>query len=255
MSNLIELCAIFVVAIIFLLILAFPLVVMLTLLYDTFTINFCYLNWVTDSNKWHRYIVSLLIYGFAIIGIISLVSCHTNPNAIYRDGNTIYITTVDKNVVSYDYTEVSDFTATADVLSSMRKSIHNCYRFNQYYPYNGNYGFNNYPNNLYIPQQNYSVSNNSTREYNIAVSLQLKSGENLKFIVDYWYKKQLYIALYSPENVHEYVKETEQSKYLYTILVVVFIVLLIIPNLIHFYTLFEYTVFRIKCKKRDEIID
>ena len=110
MSNLIELCAIFVVAIIFLLILAFPLVVMLTLLNDAFTLNFCYLNWVTDSNKWHRYIVSLLIYGFAIIGIISLVSCHTNPNAIYRDGNTIYITTVDKNVVSYDYTEVSDFT-------------------------------------------------------------------------------------------------------------------------------------------------
>lgn len=255
MSNLIGLSAIFVVAIIFLLILAFPLVVMFTLLYDAFTINFCYLNWVTDSNKWHRYIVSLLIYGFAIIGIISLVSCHTNPNAVYRDENTIYIETVDKDVVSYDYTQVSDFMVTADVLSGMSNRVHNCYRYYQSYPYNGNYGFNNYPSNFFIIQNNHS---NSTQEYNFVVSLEFKSGEHLKFIVDKGYKKQLYTALYSPESVHEYIQETEQSREMtkiYNISITVFIVLLIVPILIHFYTLFEYITFRAKYKKLNESDD
>lgn len=258
MSNLIELSAIFGVAIIFLLILAFPLVVMLTLLYDAFTINFCYLDWVTDSNKWHRYIVSLLIYGFAIIGIISLVSCHTNPNAIYRDGNTIYIETVDKDVVSYDYTQVSDFMVTADVLSGMSNRVHNCYRYYQSYPYNGNYGFNNYPSNFFIIQNNYSVSGNSTREYNFVVSLELKSGEHLKFIVNNMYKKQLYTALYTPENVHEYIVETEHSKAmtkLFNISLVVLLILFVVPTVVHIYTLIEYIIFRVKYKKLNESDD
>lgn len=255
MSNLIELCAIFVVAIIFLLILAFPLVVMLTLLYDAFTINFFYLNWVTDSNKWHRYIVSFLIYGFAIIGIISLVSCHTNPNAIYRDGNTIYIETVDKDVVSYDYTQVSDFTVTADVLSGASNKVHNCYRYYSPYQYNRSYGFSSYPSNFFIQQNNNYVHGNSTKEYNFVVSLELKSGEHLKFVVDNGYKEQLYTALYSPEKVHEYIKETEHSRAmtkLYNASIVAFIVLLIVPTIIHFYTLFEYIRFRVKDKKHNE---
>lgn len=252
MGSLIELSAVSSVVIALLLVFVFPLFLVLTVLLDAVICELGYLDWLDDSNKFRRYIVSLFLYAFSLIGLIVLASGYTNQNAVYRDGNTIYITTVDKDVVSYDYTQVSDFMVTADVLSGMSNIVHNCYRYYQSYPYNGNYGFNNYPSNFFIIQNNHS---NSTQEYNFVVSIELKNGEHLKFIVNNMYKKQLYTALYTPENVHEYVKETEQSKYLYTILVVVFIVLLIIPNLIQFYTLFEYTVFRIKCKKRDEIID
>ena len=257
MSSLIELCKIYAVIIVLLLIVAFPLVVMLTMLIDAVRDDTYYIGWLDDNNKYHRYIVAFLVYGFAIIGLIVLASGYTNQNAVYRDGNTIYIETVDKDVVSYDYTQVSDFTVTADILSGMSNRVHNCYRYYQSYPYNGNYGFNNYPSNFFIIQNNHSVSGNSTREYNFVVSLELKSGEHLKFIVNNMYKKQLYTALYNPENVHEYIVETEHSRAmtkLYSISVIVFIVLLIIPTIIHFYTLFEYIVFRIKDKKHDEIV-
>lgn len=252
MGSLIELSTVSSVVIALLLVFVFPLFLVFTVLLDAVIGELGYLDWLDGNNKFRRYIVALLLYAFSLVGLIVLALGYTNQNAIYRDGNTIYIETVDKDVVSYDYTQVSDFMVTADVLSGMSNRVHNCYRYNTYYPYNGNYGFNNYPSNFFIIQNNHS---NSTQEYNFVVSIEVKNGEHLKFIVNNMYKKQLYTALYNPENVHEYVKETEQSKYLYTILVVVFIVLLIIPNLIHFYTLFEYTVFRIKCKKRDEIID
>lgn len=252
MGSLIELSAVSSVVIALLLVFVFPLFLVLTLLLDTVICELGYLDWLNCNNKFRRYIVSLLLYAFSLIGLIVLASGYTSQNSVYRDGNTIYIKTVDKDVVSYDYTQVSDFMVTADVLSGMSNRVHNCYRYYQSYPYNGNHLFNNYPSNFFITQNNHSVSGNSTREYNFVVSLELKSGEHLKFIVNNMYKKQLYTALYTPENVHEYVKETEQSKYLYTILVVVFIVLLIIPNLIHFYTLFEYIRFRVKDKKHNE---
>lgn len=258
MSSLIELCKIYAVIIVLLLIVAFPLVVMLTMLIDAVKDDTYYIGWLGDNNKYHRYIVAFLVYGFALIGLIVLASGYTNQNAVYRDGNTIYIETVDKDVVSYDYTQVSDFTVTADILSGMSNKVHNCYRYTQYFPYSGKYGFSNYPSNFYIQQSNNYVQGNSTREYNFVVSLEFKSGEHLKFIVDKGYKKQLYTALYTPENVHEYIVETEQSREMtkiYNISITVFIVLLIVPNLIHFYTLFEYITFSLKDKKRDEIID
>lgn len=258
MGSLIALSAVFSVCIILLLILGFPLVVMLTMLFDAIKDDSCCLYWLDDNNNYHRYIVAFLIYGFAIVGLVFLAMGYKNPNAVYRDGNTIYIETVDKDVVSYDYTQVSDFIVTEDVLSGMSNRVHNCYRYNTYYPYNRNYGFNSYPSNFFIIQNNHSVSGNSTREYNFVVSLELKSGEHLKFVVNNVYKKQLYTALYNPENVHEYIVETEHSKAmtkLYNISVTVFIVLLIVPMIIHFYTLFEYIVFRIKDKKRNETVD
>ena len=255
MSSLIELCKIYAVIIVLLLIVAFPLVIMLTLLFDAVKGDFCCFDCLDDNNKYRRYIVAFLVYGFAIIGLVFLAMSYKNPNAVYRDGNTIYIETVDKDVVSYDYTQVSDFTVTADVLSGASNKVHNCYRYYSPYPYSRNYGFSNYPSNFFIIQNNHSVSGNSTREYNFVVSLELKSGEHLKFIVNNMYKKQLYTALYTPEKVHEYIKETEHSRAmtkLYNASIVVFIVLLIVPTIIHFYTLFEYISFRVKDKKHNE---
>jgi len=255
MGSLIELSAVSSVVIALLLVFVFPLFLVLTVLLDAVICELDYLDWLADNNKFRRYIVSLLLYAFSLIGLIVLASGYTNQNAVYRDGNTIYIETVDKDVVSYDYTQVSDFMVTADVLSGMSNRVHNCYRYNTYYPYNGNYGFNSYPSNFFIIQNNHS---NSTQEYNFVVSIELKNGEHLKFIVNSMYKKQLYTALYNPENVHEYIVETEHSKAmikLYNISVTVFIVLLIVPMIIHFYTLFEYIVFRIKDKKLNESDD
>lgn len=258
MGSLLELSVVSSVVIFLLLIFAFPLFLMLTLLLDAVIGELGYLDWLGGNNKFRRYIVSLLLYAFSLIGLIVLASGYTSQNAVYRDGNTIYIETVDKDVVSYDYTQVSDFMVTADVLSGMSNRVHNCYRYYQSYPYNGNHLFNNYPSNFFIIQNNHSVSGNSTREYNFVVSLELKSGEHLKFIVDKGYKKQLYTALYSPESVHEYIQETEQSREMtkiYNISITVFIVLLIVPILIHFYTLFEYITFRAKYKKLNESDD
>ena len=258
MSSLTELSAVFSVVTTFLLIFAFPLLIVLTILLDAVIAKLCYLDWLTYSNKYSRYIVAFLIYAFSLISLIILASGYMNPNAVYRDGNTIYITTVDKDVVNYDYTEVSDFTVTADILSGMSNKVHNCYRYYSPYPYSRNYGFSNYPSNFFIQQNNNYVHGNSTKEYNFVVSLELKSGEHLKFVVDNGYKEQLYTALYSPEKVHEYIKETEHGRVmtkLYNASIVVFIVLLIVPTIIHFYTLFEYIIFRVKNKKRNETVD
>lgn len=205
MGSLIELSAVSSVVIALLLISVFPLFLVLTVLLDAVICELGYLDWLDDNNKFRRYIVALLLYAFSLVGLIVLALGYTNQNAIYRDGNTIYIETVDKDVVSYDYTQVSDFIVTADVLSGMSNRVHNCYRYYQSYPYNGNYGFNNYPSNFFIIQNNHS---NSTQEYNFVVSIELKNGEHLKFIVNSMYKKQLYTALYNPENVHEYIVET-----------------------------------------------
>ena len=144
---------------------------------------------------------------------------------------------------------------TADVLSGMSNRVHNCYRYNTYYPYNGNYGFNNYPSNFFIIQNNHS---NNTQEYNFVVSIELKNGEHLKFIVNNMYKKQLYTALYNPENVHEYIVETEHSKAmikLFNISLGALIVLLAVPTIVHIYTLIEYLIFRVKYKKLNESDD
>lgn len=256
MGSLIELSAVPSVVIALLLVFAFPLFLVLTVLLDAVICELDYLDWLNDNNKFRRYIVSLLLYAFSLIGLIVLASGYTNQNAVYRDGNTIYIETVDKDVVSYDYTQVSDFMVTADVLSGMSNRVHNCYRYNTYYPYNLNYGFNNYPSNFFIIQNNPS---NSTQEYNFVVSLELKNGEHLKFIVNNMYKKQLYTALYNPENVHEYIVETEHSKamtkLLNTSLVVVLLILFAVPTVVHIYTLIEYLIFRVKYKKLNESDD
>ena len=228
---------------------------MLTLLLDAVIDEPCYLDWLDSNSKFRRYIVALLLYVFSLISLIALASGYTNKNAVYRDGNTMYIETVDKDVVSYDYTQVSDFMVTADVLSGMSNRLHNCYRYNTYYPYNRSYGFNSYPSNFFIIQNNTSAPRNRTQEYNFVVSLELKSGEHIKFIVDNMYKEQLYTALYKPESVHEYIVETEHSKAmtkLFNTSLVILIVLLAVPTIAHLYTLIEYLVFRIKNKKRDE---
>lgn len=258
MGSLIELSAVSSVVIALLLVFVFPLFLVLTVLLDAVICELGYLDWLDDNNKFRRYIVSLLLYVFSLIGLIVLASGYTNQNAVYRDGNVIYIETVDKDVVSYDYTQVSDFMVTADVLSGMSNRVHNCYRYYQSYPYNGNYGFNNYSSNFFIIQNNHSVSGNSTREYNFVVSLELKSGEHLKFIVNNMYKKQLYTALYTPENVHEYIVETEHSKAmtkLFNISLVVLLILFAVPTVVHIYTLIEYLIFRVKYKKLNESDD
>jgi hypothetical protein len=255
MSSLIELSAVSSVVIALLLVFVFPLFLVFTVLLDAVIDELGYLDWLDGNNKFRRYIVALLLYAFSLVGLIVLALRYTNQNAIYRDGNTIYIETVDKDVVSYDYTQVSDFIVTADVLSGMSNRVHNCYRYNTYYPYNGNYGFNNYPSNFFIIQNNHS---NSTQEYNFVVSLELKSGEHLKFIVDNMYKKQLYTALYNPENVHEYIVETEHSKAmikLFNISLVVLLILFAVPTVVHIYTLIEYLIFRVKYKKLNESDD
>lgn len=252
MGSLIELSAVSSVVIALLLVFVFPLFLMLTVLLDAVIYELDYLDWLDDNNKFRRYVVSLLLYAFSLIGLIALASGYTNQNAVYRDGNTIYIETVDKDVVSYDYTQVSDFIVTADVLSGMSNKVHNCYRYNTYYPYNGNYGFNNYPSNFFIIQNNHS---NSTQEYNFVVSIELKNGEHLKFIVNNMYKKQLYTALHTPENVHEYIVETEHSKAmtkLFNISLVVLLILFAVPTVVHIYTLIEYIIFRVKYKKLNE---
>jgi hypothetical protein len=255
MGSLIELSAVSSVVIALLLVFVFPLFLVLTVLLDAVICELDYLDWLDGNNKFRRYIVSLLLYVFSLIGLIVLASGYTNQNAVYRDGNTIYIETVDKDVVSYDYTQVSDFMVTADVLSGMSNRVHNCYRYNTYYPYNGNYGFNNYPSNFFIIQNNHS---NSTQEYNFVVSIELKNGEHLKFIVNSMYKKQLYTALYNPENVHEYIIETEHSKAmtkLFNISLVVLLILFAVPTVVHIYTLIEYLIFRVKYKKLNESDD
>lgn len=255
MGSLIELSAVSSVVIALLLISVFPLFLVLTVLLDAVICELGYLDWLDDNNKFRRYIVSLFLYAFSLIGLIVLASGYTNQNAVYRDGNTIYIETVDKDVVSYDYTQVSDFMVTADVLSGMSNRVHNCYRYNTYYPYNGNYGFNNYPSNFFIIQNNHS---NSTQEYNFVVSIELKNGEHLKFIVNNMYKKQLYTALYNPENVHEYIVETEHSKAmtkLFNISLAVLLILFAVPTIVHIYTLIEYLIFRVKYKKLNESDD
>lgn len=258
MGGLIELSAVSSVVIALLLISVFPLFLVLTVLLDAVICELGYLDWLDDNNKFRRYIVSLFLYAFSLIGLIVLASGYTNQNAVYRDGNTIYIETVDKDVVSYDYTQVSDFMVTADVLSGMSNRVHNCYRYYQSYPYNGNYGFNNYPSNFFIIQNNHSVSGNSTQEYNFVVSIELKNGEHLKFIVNSMYKKQLYTALHTPENVHEYIVETEHSKAmtkLFNISLVVLLILFVVPTVVHIYTLIEYLIFRVKYKKHNESDD
>jgi hypothetical protein len=255
MGSLIELSAVSSVVIALLLVFVFPLFLVLTVLLDAVICKLGYLDWLNGNNKFRRYIVSLLLYVFSLIGLIVLASGYTNQNAVYRDGNTIYIETVDKDVVSYDYTQVSDFMVTADVLSGISNRVHNCYRYYQSYPYNGNYGFNNYPSNFFIIQNNHS---NSTQEYNFVVSIELKNGEHLKFIVNNMYKKQLYTALYNPENVHEYIVETEHSKAMTKLLntsLVVLLILFAVPTVVHIYTLIEYLIFRVKYKKLNESDD
>lgn len=258
MGSLIELSAVSSVVTFLLLIFAFPLFLLLTILLDTVIGETGYLDYLTYNNKFRRYIMALLLYVFALISLIVLASGYTNQNAVYRDGNTIYIETVDKDTVNYDYTQVSDFTVTADVLSGMSNRVHNCYRYYQSYPYNGNHLFNNYPSNFFIIQNNHSVSENGTQDYNFVVSLELKSGEHLKFIVNNMYKKQLYTALYTPENVHEYIVETEHSKAmtkLFNISLVVLLILFVVPTVVHIYTLIEYLIFRVKYKKLNESDD
>lgn len=255
MGSLIELSAVSSVVIALLLVFVFPLFLVLTVLLDAVICELGYLDWLDGNNKFRRYIVALLLYAFSLVSLIVLASGYTNQNAVYRDGNTIYIETVDKDVVSYDYTQVSDFMVTADVLSGMSNRVHNCYRYYQSYPYNGNYGFNNYPSNFFIIQNNHS---NSTQEYNFVVSIELKNVEHLKFIVNSMYKKQLYTALYNPENVHEYIVETEHSKAmikLFNISLVVLLILFAVPTVVHIYTLIEYLIFRVKYKKLNESDD
>lgn len=85
MGSLIELSAVSSVVIALLLVFVFPLFLVLTVLLDAVICELGYLDWLDGNNKFRRYIVSLLLYAFSLIGLIVLASGYTNQNAVYRD--------------------------------------------------------------------------------------------------------------------------------------------------------------------------